>query len=164
MRCVCGLCDETVKPGRRYAHGHNRKLPPRYTVDSATGCWLWDGHILASGYGQYKDRGRTFQAHRWFWERVHGSVPAGLELDHLCRVRACVNPAHLEAVTHTENCRRASYARLTLEDVKAIHNLAAADGRNGGAMYREIADRFGVDRRTISKVLSRENWPEVGLP
>lgn len=66
------------------------------------GCWEWQGQRLKSGYGHYK---RT-TAHRWVYERLVGPIPAGLQIDHLCRNRPCVNPAHLEPVTPLENIRR----------------------------------------------------------
>jgi hypothetical protein len=75
--------------------------------DPATGCWIWVGGLGPSGYGKYWKDGKTRgQAHRMVYERLIGEVPNGLELDHVCRVRACVNPAHLEPVTHRENIRR----------------------------------------------------------
>lgn len=76
-----------------------------------TPCWLWTGNMQVQGYGcfgTHKERSRWKRAaaHKVLWEHVNGPVPEGLELDHLCRVRRCVRPDHLEAVTHTENVRR----------------------------------------------------------
>lgn len=77
-----------------------------------TGCWLWRAATHQKGYGQFwtgsrKDgSGQMSQAHIWSWEQANGSVPDGLELDHKCRVRNCVNPEHLEPVTHRVNVLR----------------------------------------------------------
>jgi len=73
----------------------------------ASGCWLWRGKVHRSGYGVFSvGHARSQFAHRWIYQHERGPVPAGLELDHLCRVRHCVNPAHLEAVTRRENLLR----------------------------------------------------------
>lgn len=72
------------------------------------GCWLWTGTINYKGYGAISVNGRTKPAHRVVYEREIGPIPSGLVLDHLCRVRNCVNPAHLEAVTTAENNRRSA--------------------------------------------------------
>jgi len=74
------------------------------------GCWLWTGYINPNGYAMF---GRRW-AHRVAYEFFVGPIPEGLELDHLCRVPACVNPAHLEAVTHRENMRRAPATNRTV--------------------------------------------------
>ncbi len=66
-------------------------------------CWLWTGSIDADGYGCYL---RDHSAHRFAWEIANGPVPDGLVIDHLCRVRHCVNPAHMEPVTNAENILR----------------------------------------------------------
>jgi hypothetical protein len=71
-----------------------------------SGCLLWMGMVNQYGYGRVKIGGQRTVAHRAAYELACGPVPDGLELDHLCRVRCCINPAHLEPVTHRENGRR----------------------------------------------------------
>lgn len=71
-------------------------------VDKTDGCWEWTASLV-SGYGQFRHNGRIVRAHRFAYEQLVGPVPKGLELDHLCRNRRCVNPAHLEPVTQQEN-------------------------------------------------------------
>jgi hypothetical protein len=78
----------------------------RYIVDEETGCWLWTGGTRG-GYGRLKlaDYG-MMEAHRASYEFHKGKIPEGLQLDHLCRNRSCINPDHLEPVTLQENIRR----------------------------------------------------------
>lgn len=73
---------------------------------STAGCWLWLGSFVNNGYGRFKHGGKTYMAHRVSFELAGGTIPAGLELDHLCRNRGCVNPAHLEVVTSRTNVLR----------------------------------------------------------
>lgn len=74
-------------------------------VDPDSGCWLWTASChYREGYGKFGYKGRTVEAHRWAWLAAHGSLPEKpLQFDHLCRVRRCANPEHLEPVTPQVN-------------------------------------------------------------
>ena len=69
-------------------------------------CWLWTGTTIKGGYGRFTSGGHKILAHRFAYELLVGPVPGGFELDHLCRVHSCVNPDHLELVTHRVNTLR----------------------------------------------------------
>lgn len=83
-----------------------------YDVD----CWLWNGCIDKRGYGRIKiggKKGRAVEAHIVSYTIFKGRISSGLELDHLCRIRSCVNPEHLEPVTHQQNMLRGFHATKT---------------------------------------------------
>jgi hypothetical protein len=71
-----------------------------------TGCWLWTGNIMKSGYGTVAIKGKRMQAHRVSYEAFVGPIPTMMVLDHLCRNRPCVNPLHLDVCTIGENVMR----------------------------------------------------------
>lgn len=77
----------------------------KYAVKTDS-CWLWSGSLRSGGYPILWNGQRQVAAHRWSYEQHVGPIPDGLVIDHLCRVRHCVNPAHLEPVTSRENTRR----------------------------------------------------------
>jgi len=94
--------------GMVVAHGDDR-LPVRFWEKAQlteSGCWLWTAQVGHHGYARYSQDSKSRKAHRIAYEALVAPIPAGLVIDHLCRVRHCVNPAHLEAVTNAENIRR----------------------------------------------------------
>jgi len=74
--------------------------------ENPIGCWEWIAGKNFGGYGTFRVGNRTVPAHRWAYEHLVGTIPPELECDHLCRVRCCVNPAHIELVTSRENTLR----------------------------------------------------------
>ena len=77
-----------------------------------SGCWEWQGH-RTFGYGRIQVGNKCKRAHRVSYQLLVGDIPAGKELDHLCRNRACINPSHLEPVTGSENVRRGAHGMKT---------------------------------------------------
>ena len=76
-------------------------------------CWIWIGAKSEQGYGRFiAQSGRVLQAHRFAYELMNGVIPEGMELDHLCKNPSCVNPSHLEVVTHAENIVRSMAGKV----------------------------------------------------
>lgn len=69
-------------------------------------CWLFQGALNNGGYKSVQFRGKRWMAHRMMWTVMRGEIPEGMDIDHLCRVRSCGNPQHMEVVTRSENLRR----------------------------------------------------------
>lgn len=101
---------------------------------AANECWPWTGPLDRGGYGTVflrkgPNRVNVYnKAHRVSWELQRGSIPQGLHIDHLCRVRHCVNPAHLEPVTPAENARRGALRRRADYDTHCPGGHVRTDG------------------------------------
>lgn len=131
------------------------RLPQRFWDKvrlEPSGCWLWTANTNR-GYGNFTVAGKTRKAHRISYQTFVGAIPDGLALDHLCRVRACVNPSHLEPVTWAENVRRGDAAKLAVEDVPAIRARIVL-----GDPLTHIAADYGVGFEVIFTIAEDERW------
>lgn len=135
----------------------------RYTVDE-NGCWRWSGAIKENGYGCLSLDGRVRYTHRLAYELWVGPVPDGMQLDHLCRNRACMNPAHLEPVTPSVNVRRGeSPGAKALRRTHCVQGHAYAEHgviRMGRRVCRtcrtEYMRRYNADLRALRERIRSE--------
>ena len=105
-------------------------------------CWMWTGALSADGYGRWWKDGRNRPTHIFVYEDLVGPVPAGLQLDHLCRVRACCNPKHLEPVTCRENLLRG--------DTFAACNAVKTHCPRGHTYTPENTRTYGRSRQCVA--------------
>ena len=105
------------------------QIAEKISIDER-GCWNWTADRTERGYGQVKWKGRTRRVHRVTYELLVGPLATGLTIDHLCRNRACANPAHLELVTNRTNVLRG--VGVTAQNAAKTHCLKGhpLDGHN----------------------------------
>lgn len=119
----------------------------------ASACWIWKRYVKPAGYGEwkpFKGQVRSSVAHRAVFEMANGLVPKGLDLDHLCRMRCCVRPDHLEPVTRKENAQRGLGTKLTAENIYDMVQL-----RKRGMRNKEVARLFHIDPFYLVKIYAR---------
>lgn len=136
------LVPNSADPGQRRLR--NAPLMARLmfrTTVAASGCWIWHGATNVKGYGHIRSDsdGPLVSVHRAVWEYLNGPIPPGHEIDHLCHVRNCVRPDHLDVVDHATNVRR----RRPVTHCKYGHELTDEnvwlDPRHGGRNCRRCA-------------------------
>jgi len=125
---------------------------------SSDGCWLWNGSINNSGYGEFRGEKRI-TAHRWAYEYYIGKIPSGMQVLHKCDVSNCVNPAHLKLGTIQENCRdkmtkNRNWKKLTAIDVLKIRKIAKTKTKT----YKEIGNIFKVTAQNICYIVNNKSW------
>ena len=174
-RCGCGswvgFWDHTHRSQgyikgdpKQFVHGHNAKLEgnlrPDYAVEDRgfdTPCWVWQKSKKASGHGQVGVNRRIVLAHRHYYEREKGPIPEGMHSAHLCGVRACVNPDHLEVVSLKDSVRRSAVAKLSKSQVENIRREASDTG------YYEklrIARKYGISHQQVYAILQGSSWAD----
>lgn len=154
---TCGVCGADFKPilGSRspFCSPQCRFVAK---VEVGSECWLWTGAQDSNGYGHMRDGQRTVKAHRFSYETAVERIPDGLEIDHLCRVRLCVNPDHLEPVTDHENWIRGNQpGAIVVRNgrCKRDHSMADAIIRPNGARRcrtcrnEQKREAYAADRR-----------------
>lgn len=118
-----------------------------FLVDDASGCWVWTRKRFPTGYGCAGFEGQQY-THRIAFTMVKGAIPKGLTIDHLCRNRACGNPAHLEAVTSRENTLRSPITRAGI-NARKTHCV------RGHQFTPENTYRVGKERRCRACIKAR---------
>lgn len=140
----------------RFRRGHNRRGSTdltRWVLEDRghdTPCWVWTGSLNKKGYGRAQVAREHTGAHRAIYEAANGMLARMAQLDHLCGVRCCVNPAHLEVVCNAENSRRGRGAKLSSADALAI--------RGSGLSNTALAAYYGVAQQTISDIRRNKKW------
>jgi hypothetical protein len=174
-QCGCGLSAPVAKRtdtarGRikgqpmRFIRGHNSVgtnrskawKQDRYHEEERgyeTPCWIWQLRVGTAGYGLLTTGGKTYSAHRWYYEQARGAIPEGLQLDHLCCVKTCVNPDHLEPVTAVTNVRRGPSGKISDEQAREIYRRVS-----NGETQRALAAEFGVSHGTVGFI--KRNGPD----
>lgn len=149
-----------------------------------SGCWLWTAFIAENGYGHFCDAdGENRGAHCVSWEIYRGQIPDGLHVLHTRDVRCCVNPSHLFVGTPFDNmqdaarkgrtcsgdefwsrkspekvCRGEKNTQHKLSEVQVSEIIVSPLG------CRKLADRYGVSRQQIRRIVLNKAWPHVGRP
>lgn len=128
----------------------------QYTPEPNTGCWLWLRALDTHGYGHFNLDGKDMLAHRHAFVEVRGPIPSDMVLDHRCRTRSCINPAHLEVVTQRTNIMRGrSPGALAVATgrCKRGHLLAGPNAApsSWGGRYCRLCNLARCDRKRGSK-------------
>ena len=139
-------------------------------VDKSGDCWEWIAGKDSHGYGHFRVDGSMQKAHRWAWAETHGHIPRGDDYHgicvcHRCDNPSCVNPDHLFLGSNADNVadrvakgrsKGGGATKLHESDIPVIKELSAI-----GETQETIAERFGINRSQVSKIVRGVNWAHV---
>jgi hypothetical protein len=151
-----------------------QRFEEKYEEDPETGCWEWQAWKKEDGYGRFaRSRGDYPYAHRISYQIHKGPIPDGLQINHHCDNRGCVNPDHLYAGTPQENVQdaiertgflegrigeNAVSAKLTASDVREIRERYKREE----ITHRELAGEYGVSHTAVGRAIRGESWGHLG--
>ncbi len=152
-RGLCQTHDTMFRKGQALRPIGRHKLPIAERMASKTlvtdTCWIWQDAPCTDGYGQIRHDGRMWMAHRLAYTLAVGEIPAGAVIDHQCRVRMCVNPAHLAVSTDKLNAQNRSATGHGRSGVRGVWKLP--DGRWGARVKRSGHTYSGGDYLTVEE-------------
>ncbi len=165
-QCGCGMTTNRQTRSRRdrgyvigqcsrFRKGHSGRKPDNYVVGES-GCWEWQGARTNFGYGILGQDNKIILAHRFYYEKLHGPIPKGMVIDHLCRNPRCCNPDHLEVVTPAVNTQRKSSAKLNASIVAEIRRAYRAKEGSQSSLAR----LYGVSQGTVWEIVHNHIWRE----
>ena len=125
------------------------------------GCWIWQ-RALVHGYGVINIDFRNMQAHVMSYKAfINKQIPVGFDVHHKCEVPSCVNPKHLQAISHGENVsigsRKGKRIKLSLDQVKEIRRLLRCFPK---PTYQALAEQFKVSGRLIQHINDKTAWKD----
>lgn len=98
-------------------------LTKKLYMEPTSGCWIWLGWVNPDGYGHIKRNKKMYMTHRYVYEKLNNPIPSNMTVDHICRVRSCCNPDHMDIVTQGENMRRSPRFNLSAIHCKRGHEF-----------------------------------------
>ena len=159
------------------------RFEDKYIPITESGCWIWIAalysEINGKGYAHFWNKEHHISGHRFAYEHYRGPIPKGMHIDHLCRVRCCVNPWHLELVTCKENIRRGASSKESVHFIKPLASFqknkkVCKKGHpySGDNVYFR-KDRYGRECKKCQKIAQdtfqrkhgkRKNSKDRGVP
>lgn len=130
----------------------------QFSIDRETECWEWGERLYPNGYGRFDKDGKTYMAHRVVYESEVGPIPDGLNLDHICGNKKCVNPKHLEPVTQAENIYR------TMPEQREKVVTARERFFSNSWTLEQVCEFLGVKRQAALDTLNGSRWKYVDGP
>lgn len=128
------------------------RIVNRVQVDQKSNCWIWQRCVQGNGYGRMWNGKQVTYAHRVSYAVFIGPIPGGMDLDHLCRNRRCVNPSHLEPVSRSENLRRGESGRLIAAAQRIKTHCPSGHPYSGDNMY------LNKEGKRVCRTCGRERW------